>query len=194
MVNVPKGRPASANAEIKRTAHWRSSRRGPAFLGPLFRLGDKSLQGVAAAVQRARSSQTLDADGGTIHSRWLIWSGPRGGSTRSIWLGSASCRSGKRRRNAVAGSSKPLIDSRRSESQRRRGTSIPQLRTACYVRRPRQAIRRGRNKRGSSSDGAGRSEPWRRASWVTSTGPNGRRSSRDFMSKRAALTRRDGPE
>jgi SAM-dependent methyltransferase len=53
MVNVPKGRPASANAEIKRTAHWILSRRGPAFLGPLFRLGDKSLQRVAAAVQKS---------------------------------------------------------------------------------------------------------------------------------------------
>lgn len=52
MVDVSEGQPASADAEIKRTAHWILSRRGPAFLGPLFRLGDKSLRRVAAAVQR----------------------------------------------------------------------------------------------------------------------------------------------
>lgn len=48
MANVP------ADGEIKRTAHWMLSRRGPAFLGPLFRLGDKSLRRVAASVKRGQ--------------------------------------------------------------------------------------------------------------------------------------------
>lgn len=44
----------SAEAEIKRTAHWIFSRRGPAFLEPLFRLGEKSLRRVAASVKRGQ--------------------------------------------------------------------------------------------------------------------------------------------
>ncbi len=54
MGNVLKGQPASADAEIKRTAHWILSRRGPAFLGPLFRMGEKSLQRVGASVKRGQ--------------------------------------------------------------------------------------------------------------------------------------------
>jgi SAM-dependent methyltransferase len=42
----------SADAETRRTAHCLLSRRGPAFLGPLFRLGDRSLRRVAACVKR----------------------------------------------------------------------------------------------------------------------------------------------
>jgi ubiquinone/menaquinone biosynthesis C-methylase UbiE len=45
---------ASADAEIKRTAHWILSRRGPAFLGFLFRLGDKSLRRIGASVKRGQ--------------------------------------------------------------------------------------------------------------------------------------------
>ena len=44
----------SADTEIKRTAHWILSRRGPAFLGPLFRLGDRSLRRVAASVKKGQ--------------------------------------------------------------------------------------------------------------------------------------------
>ena len=45
---------ASADAEIKRTAHWILSRRGPAFLGFLFRLGDRSLRRIGASVKRGQ--------------------------------------------------------------------------------------------------------------------------------------------
>ena len=44
----------SADAETKRTAHWIRSRRGPAILEPLFRLGDKSLRRVAASVAKGQ--------------------------------------------------------------------------------------------------------------------------------------------
>jgi 2-polyprenyl-3-methyl-5-hydroxy-6-metoxy-1,4-benzoquinol methylase len=70
MVNVSEGKTASADAEIKRTAHWILSRRGPAFLGPLFRLGDKSLRRVAAAVQR--SSVVADIGCGWGHYSFAL--------------------------------------------------------------------------------------------------------------------------
>ena len=54
MVNVPEERPVAAKAEIKRTAHWISSRRGPGFLGPIFRLGDKSIRRVGPYVQKGQ--------------------------------------------------------------------------------------------------------------------------------------------
>jgi len=44
----------SADAETRRAAHCLLSRRGPAFLGPLFRLGDRSLRRVAACVKRGQ--------------------------------------------------------------------------------------------------------------------------------------------
>lgn len=47
-------RDISADTEIRRAAHWIFSRRGPAFLGPLFRLGDRSLRRVAAFVKRGQ--------------------------------------------------------------------------------------------------------------------------------------------
>jgi ubiquinone/menaquinone biosynthesis C-methylase UbiE len=40
------------DAEIKRTAHWILSRRGPAFLGFLSRMGDKSLRRVGGSVKK----------------------------------------------------------------------------------------------------------------------------------------------
>lgn len=70
MANVPEGRSASADTEIKRTAHWILSRRGPAFLEPLFRMGDKSLQRVAAAVQR--SSVVADIGCGWGHYSFAL--------------------------------------------------------------------------------------------------------------------------
>ena len=42
------------DAEIKRTAHWIVSRRGPAVLGFLFRLGDESLRRVGASVKKGQ--------------------------------------------------------------------------------------------------------------------------------------------
>lgn len=54
MVDVSERQPASADSEIKRTAHWIFSRRGPALLGSLFRLGDKSLRHVAGSVKRGQ--------------------------------------------------------------------------------------------------------------------------------------------
>lgn len=54
MVNVPEGRSFAAKAEIKRTAHWLFSRRGPAFLGSISRLGDKSIRLIAAYVQKGQ--------------------------------------------------------------------------------------------------------------------------------------------
>ena len=54
MVNVSEGRPVAAKAEIKRTAHWIFSRRGPAFLGPISRLGDMSIRRIAPYVQKGQ--------------------------------------------------------------------------------------------------------------------------------------------
>jgi len=54
MVNVSEGQPVAAKAEIKRTAHWISSRRGPGFLGPIIRLGDKSIRRVGPYVQKGQ--------------------------------------------------------------------------------------------------------------------------------------------
>ena len=54
MASVSEGRPAAAKEEIKRTAHWIFSRRGPRFLEPLFRRGDKSLRRIAPYVQEGQ--------------------------------------------------------------------------------------------------------------------------------------------
>jgi SAM-dependent methyltransferase len=48
MVNTP------ADAEMKRTGHWILSRRGPAFLGFLTRIGDKSLRRVSASIKKGQ--------------------------------------------------------------------------------------------------------------------------------------------
>ncbi len=45
---------ASADAEMKRAGHWILSRRGPAFLGFLTRLGDKSLRRVSGSVKKGQ--------------------------------------------------------------------------------------------------------------------------------------------
>lgn len=54
MVKVSEGQPLAAKAEIKRTAHWIFSRRGPAFLGPISRLGDKSIRRISAHVRKGQ--------------------------------------------------------------------------------------------------------------------------------------------
>ena len=78
MVNASEGQPASADAEIKRTTHWILSRRGPAFLGPLFRLGDKSLRRVAAAVQKSSVIADLGCGWGHYSFALADMVGPEG--------------------------------------------------------------------------------------------------------------------
>ena len=72
MVNV------SADAEIKRTAHWILSRRGPAFLGVLFRLGDKSLRRIGASVKRGQVAADIGCGWGHYSFALADMVGPEG--------------------------------------------------------------------------------------------------------------------
>lgn len=78
MVDVPEGRPVAANAEIKRTAHWISSRRGPAFLGPIFRLGDKSLRRIGPYVQKGQVAADIGCGWGHYSFALADMVGPEG--------------------------------------------------------------------------------------------------------------------
>jgi ubiquinone/menaquinone biosynthesis C-methylase UbiE len=78
MVNVSEGRPVAATAEIKRTAHWLFSRRGPAFLGPIFRLGDKSIRRITAYVQKGQVAADVGCGWGHYSFALADMVGPRG--------------------------------------------------------------------------------------------------------------------
>jgi len=78
MVNVPEGRPFAAKAEIKRTAHWIFSRRGPAFLGPISRLGDKSIRRIAAYVQKGQVAADIGCGWGYYSFALADMVGPSG--------------------------------------------------------------------------------------------------------------------
>ena len=78
MVNVSEGRPFAAKAEIKRTAHWIFSRRGPAFLGPISRLGDKSIRRIAAYVQKGQVAADIGCGWGYYSFALADMVGPRG--------------------------------------------------------------------------------------------------------------------
>jgi 2-polyprenyl-3-methyl-5-hydroxy-6-metoxy-1,4-benzoquinol methylase len=78
MVNVSEGRPVAAKAEIKRTAHWIFSRRGPAFLGPISRLGDKSIRRIAAYVQKGQVVADVGCGWGYYSFALADMVGPKG--------------------------------------------------------------------------------------------------------------------
>ena len=68
----------SSDAETKRTAHPIFSRRGPACLAPLFRLGDKSLRRVAASVKRGQVVADLGCGWGHYSFALADMVGPEG--------------------------------------------------------------------------------------------------------------------
>jgi SAM-dependent methyltransferase len=78
MACVPDGKPVSADPEVKRTAHWILSRRGPAWLAPLFRLGDKSLRRVAASVEKGQVVADLGCGWGHYSFALADMVGPEG--------------------------------------------------------------------------------------------------------------------
>ncbi len=78
MVKVTEGRPVAAKAEIHRVAHWLSSRRGPAFLGPMIRLGDRSIRRVAAYVQKGQVAADIGCGWGHYSFALAEMVGPRG--------------------------------------------------------------------------------------------------------------------
>ena len=78
MGKVPEGRPVAAEAEIKRTAHWIFSRRGPGFLGPIIRLGDKSIRRVGPYVQKGQVAADLGCGWGYYSFVLADLVGPRG--------------------------------------------------------------------------------------------------------------------
>jgi SAM-dependent methyltransferase len=78
MANVSGGRPFAAKAEIKRTAHWIFSRRGPALLGPISRLGDKSIRRIAAYVQKGQVAADIGCGWGYHSFALADMVGPRG--------------------------------------------------------------------------------------------------------------------
>lgn len=78
MANVSEGRPVTAQQEIKRTAHWISSRRGPAFLGPIIRLGDISVRRVAAYVKEGQVVADIGCGWGHYSFALAEIVGPRG--------------------------------------------------------------------------------------------------------------------
>lgn len=78
MVNLPEDQSVAVKAEVKRTGHWIFSRRGPAFLGPIIRLGDRSLRHIAACVQKGQVAADLGCGWG--HSSFALAEmvGPKG--------------------------------------------------------------------------------------------------------------------
>ena len=78
MVNIPEGQPVAAKAEIKRTAHWIFSRRGPRFLEPIFRLGDKSIRRVGPYVQKDQVAADIGCGWGHYSFALADMVGPRG--------------------------------------------------------------------------------------------------------------------
>jgi ubiquinone/menaquinone biosynthesis C-methylase UbiE len=78
MVNVSEGRPVAVKAEIKRTAHWIFSRRGPAFLGPISRLGEKSIRRITAYVQKGQVAADIGCGWGYYSFALADMVGPRG--------------------------------------------------------------------------------------------------------------------
>lgn len=78
MGEVPEGQPVAAKAEIKRTAHWIFSRRGPEFLGPIFRLGDKSIRRIAPYVQKGQVAADIGCGWGYYSFALADMVGPRG--------------------------------------------------------------------------------------------------------------------
>ena len=78
MVHVPDGRPVAVKAEIKRTAHWIFSRRGPAFLGPIIRLGDRSIRRVGPYVQKGQVAADIGCGWGYYSFALADMVGPKG--------------------------------------------------------------------------------------------------------------------
>jgi len=78
MAAVPEGKPVSPESEINRTAHWILSRRGPAFLGSLFRIGDKSLRRVAAYVEKGQVAADIGCGWGHYSFALADMVGPEG--------------------------------------------------------------------------------------------------------------------
>ena len=66
-------REPTKETEVLRTSHWLLSRRGPAFLDPIFRLGDQTIRRIKSYVEKVRWLQIWVAAGGTIHSHWPTW-------------------------------------------------------------------------------------------------------------------------
>lgn len=69
---------ARTDSEIKRTAHWILSRRGPAFLGFLFRLGDESLQRIGASVDKGQVVADIGCGWGHYSFTLAVMVGPEG--------------------------------------------------------------------------------------------------------------------
>jgi len=78
MVNVSEGQTVATKAEIKRTAHWISSRRGPGFLGPIIRLGDKSIRRVGPYVQKGQVAADIGCGWGYYSFALADLVGPEG--------------------------------------------------------------------------------------------------------------------
>ena len=78
MVNIPERSPVAAMSEIKRTAHWIFSRRGPRLLEPIFRLGDKSMRRVAPYIQKDWVAADIGCGWGHYSFALADMVGPRG--------------------------------------------------------------------------------------------------------------------
>ena len=78
MADVSDGQPSPAKAEIRRAAHWMFSRRGPRLLGPIFRLGDKSLRRVAPYIQKGQVAADIGCGWGHYSFALADMVGPTG--------------------------------------------------------------------------------------------------------------------
>jgi SAM-dependent methyltransferase len=78
MVKVSGGRAVALRTEIKRTAHWLFSRRGPAFLEPLIRLGDKSVRRISSYIRKDQVVADLGCGWGSYSFALADLVGPGG--------------------------------------------------------------------------------------------------------------------
>lgn len=78
MADIDEGRNVAVQAEIKRAAHWLFSRRGPAFLESLFRLGDRSVSRVAPYAQKGHVAADIGCGWGHYTFALADMVGPEG--------------------------------------------------------------------------------------------------------------------
>lgn len=78
MAEVAGGRTVMPRSETKRAAHWLFSRRGPAFLERVFRLGDKSVRRVSAYLQKGQVAADIGCGWGHFSFALADLVGPQG--------------------------------------------------------------------------------------------------------------------
>lgn len=78
MADVSGGRTVVPRSEAKRTAHWLFSRRGPAFLERVFRLGDESIRRVSTSLQKGHVVADIGCGWGHFSFALADMVGPEG--------------------------------------------------------------------------------------------------------------------